>query len=163
MRVRLPLVTVGLGLALTAPRVLAQALPVTVPLDSGRLVRLRLTDGTVVRGRLLEPLSRESGALLFCRYPAPPCSLDSQRAVRLHAALVTAVEVKRGTRVWRGIAIGAGIGAALGWFAGSFYNWMCDYYGCGTLVPAWVMAGAIQFGAWGALFGSQSVVWGPAP
>jgi hypothetical protein len=156
-------VTACLAIVLATPRALPQGWPVTVPLDSGRLVRLRLQDGTVTRGRLLEPISSGSGEVAFCRYPAPPCRLDSDRAVRLDAALVREVEVKRGTRVWRGIAIGAGIGAVLGWFTGSFYNGMCDSYGCGAPIEAWIMTFAIQCGAWGALFGSQSVVWGPPP
>jgi hypothetical protein len=46
---------------------------------------------------------------------------------------------------------------------GWLYNGLCDYAGCGTPLPGWVMLGAVQFGAWGALFGSQAVVWGPAP
>jgi hypothetical protein len=85
------------------------------------------------------------------------------RAVRLDSALVNAVETQRGTRLRRGAAIGAGIGAALGWLSGSLYNDLCDHAGGGTPTPAWILSGAIQFGAWGALFGSQSVVWRPAP
>jgi hypothetical protein len=81
----------------------AQDLRVGVPLDSGRLVRLRLDDGTVVRGRLFTPLSSASTEVTFCRYPAPPCR-----------------------------------------------------------VIGWMLLGAVQFGAWGALFGSSGVVWGPA-
>src|SRR5512145_2133402 len=156
-------VTTWLGLILAAPAAFPQGLPLTHALDSGRLVRLRLAGGTVTRGRLLQPLSSRSDEIVFCPYPAPPCRSDSDRAVRLSAGLVTAVEVKRGTRVRRGIAIGAGIGTVAGWFAGSLYNWFCDSPGCGTPVVGWMVLGAIQYGAWGALFGSQSVVWGPPP
>jgi hypothetical protein len=39
---------------------------------------------------------------------------------------------------------------------------MCDSYGCGSPVIGWMLLGAVQFGAWGALFGSSGVVWGPA-
>lgn len=161
---RFPMIVVLTACAAAAPAARAQDLPLTVPLDSGRLVRLHLDDGTVVRGRLLRPLAPGSPEVTFCRYPAPPCrSVEPPRAVRLDASLVAALEVNRGTRLWRGVAIGAGIGAALGWLTGYLYNGLCDSPGCGGPVAGWVMLGAIQFGAWGALFGSQGVVWGPAP
>jgi hypothetical protein len=60
-----------------------------------------------------------------------------------------------------GVAIGAGIGTVLGWLTGSLYTRLCEC--AGPPVAGWVMLGAIQFGAWGALFGSQGVEWGPAP
>jgi hypothetical protein len=142
----------------------AQRPAVSVPLDSGRLVRLRLDDGTAVRGRLLRPFAADSTEIRFCRYPAPPCTRpDAPGAAVLAAARIAAVEVQRGTGLWRGVAIGAGIGALLGGFTGWLHNGLCDHPGCGTALPFWVAAGGVSGGLWGALFGSQSVVWRPAP
>jgi hypothetical protein len=166
MRAPIPFIVLALvvATATTTRSASAQDRFLTVPLDSGALVRLHLDDGTVVRGRLLRPFAPDSTQLAYCRYPAPPCRHpDSPRVAHLDAALVSALEIQRGTRLWRGVAIGAGIGAALGWLAGSLYNGFCDYVGCGTPISLWMLSGTVQLGAWGALFGSQSVVWGPAP
>lgn len=161
---RFLMIAVLTACAAAAPGARAQNLPMTVPLDSGRLVRLRLDDGTVVRGRLLQPLAPESPEVAFCRYPAPPCrSIDLPRAVRLESRLVADLEVQRGTRLWRGAAIGAGVGAVFGLLTGSLYNGLCDSYGCGQPIAIWMFTQALGTALWGALFGSQGVVWGPAP
>jgi hypothetical protein len=147
----------------TAPAALAQASLTTVPLDSGRLVRIRLDDGSIVRGRLLRPFASDSAQLTYCRYPAAPCRRpDAPAASAVAAGRIAALEVQRGSRLWRGVAIGAGIGALLGGFAGWLDNQFCEYAGCGSPIPAWILSGAVSGGMWGALFGSQSVVWGPA-
>jgi hypothetical protein len=146
-----------------APAALAQASLTTVPLDSGRLVRIRLDDGSVVRGRLLRPFAADSAQLTYCRYPATPCRrLDAPAVSAIAAAQIAALEVQRGSRLWRGVAIGAGIGVLLGGFAGWLDNELCDYAGCGQPLPVWVLSGAVSGGMWGALLGSLHVVWGPA-
>ena len=162
MRSRLVALILPLMLQPAAP-LPAQEPPAALALDSGRLVRLHLHDGTILRGRLLRAFTSDSGQLTFCPYPAPPCPrAGDSRIATLDADLVSAMEVQRGTRLWRGVAIGAGIGALLGGFVGWLENGLCDRVGCGTPTSLWVMSGAVQFGLWGALFGSQGVVWGPA-
>jgi hypothetical protein len=89
--------------------------------------------------------------------------VDPPRAARINAALVTAVEVACGTRLWRSVAIAAGIGAVVGGLAGSFANGLCDTADCGQPLAVWMLSSAVGAGVWGALFGSQVVVWGPAP
>ena len=136
----------------------------TTPLDSGQLVRLRLDDGRLVRGRLLRPLTSQSLHVTFCHYPAPPCRTWAAPGVdSLRIPVLVDVEVAQGTRLWRGVTIGAAIGGALGLLYALTYNVFCDSYGCGISVPVGVVTGAVFVGAWGALFGSQGTVWGPAP
>jgi hypothetical protein len=145
----------------SADTALAQRPLPPVPLDSGRLVRLRLEDQTVVRGRLLRPFAAGDLEVTFCRYPVPSCRSPGARGVMtLATERIAMLEVQRGTRLWRGVAIGAGIGSVLGGMAGVFHNGLCDAAGCRTPIPYYVMSAAVVGGLWGALFGSQSVVWG---
>jgi hypothetical protein len=145
----------------SADTALAQRPLPPVPLDSGRLVRLRLEDQTVVRGRLLRPFAAGDPQVTFCRYPVPFCRTGARGVVTLATERIATLEVQRGTRLWRGVAIGAAVGSVLAGIAGVAHNGLCDYAGCGTPVPYYVMSGAVVGGLWGALFGSQSVVWGP--
>jgi len=62
-----------------------------------------------------------------------------------------------------GSTLAATIGFALGLLAATMNNGFCEGQGCRISEPAFGLLGAVSIGAWGALFGSQAVVWGPAP
>lgn len=152
------------GMAAPGSSALAQEPLFTTPLDSGRLIRLEVDDGRLIAGRLLQPLSNESRYVTFCRYPAPPCrDWTAPHIDSLPVPQLTGLEVAQGTRLWRGVTIGAAIGGALGLLYAVAYNGLCDWYRCGVPLPVGIIAGATFVGAWGALFGSQATVWGPAP
>ncbi len=159
-----PVLLAAASLALLRAPAAGQQVLFTIPLDSGQLVRLHLDDGRLLRGRLLRPLTAQSPQVTFCRYPAPPCrDLVPHRVDSVSVATLADIEVARGTHLWRGAAIGAAIGVLWGVLAGAAYNGFCDSAECGAPVPVWALTGAIGIGAWGALFGSQSTTWGPAP
>jgi len=78
------------------------------------VVRLRLRDGSRERGRLLTRFGPDSGTLSYCRWPALPCTLGSERHVMRPASAVTRVEIHRGSHEKLGAAIGAVLGVPLG-------------------------------------------------
>ncbi|HEX9631349.1 MAG TPA: hypothetical protein VGA02_02710 [Gemmatimonadales bacterium] len=134
----------------------------TVPIDSGRLVRVHVSAGQPREGRLLRPFGPDNARLVFCPYPAAPCR-TFDRAVTLSATEAVRLEIRTGSRWKRGVAIAAPIGFALGVLAATMNNGFCEGQGCRISEPAFGLLGAVSIGAWGALFGSQAVVWGPAP
>lgn len=140
----------------------AQEPGLQVPLDSGRLVRLHLSTGETIRGRLLESFGFESATLSLCRYPAPRCrSIEDAR--KIGASEVEVIEIRIGSRARHGAVVGGSIGAGLGALFGSGVNSLCDTPGCGVSILLVTFLGGLQGALWGLLFGSQAVVWGPAP
>ena len=144
----------------------AQAPLVTQRLDSGTVVRLRLPDGVLERGRLLAPFARDSVAFSLCPWPGRPCAPADARAMRHPAADVLAVEVHRGS-AWR---VGAVLGALLGVPVGlQFAQW--DYAGDeggGNPVTARqktrsVLRTSVGFALFGAMIGEFIQVWDRAP
>ena len=140
----------------------AQQLPLlTVPLDSGRLIQAHVRAGGRVQGRLLRPFAPDGSALLVCRYPAPPCR-TFDRAVAVPAVSVARLEVRTGSRWRHGALIGGLIGVGVGLITERIFGGLCDAPDCPSAAGL-AITGGVTFGAFGALFGSQAVVWGPAP
>jgi hypothetical protein len=92
----------------------AQQVPVSQPLDSGSVVRLAWREGPKRIGRLLAPLTPESDAVVYCRYPGPPCGhgWPANPEIRPARELVS-VEVRHGDRAGRGAILGVGVGIAI--------------------------------------------------
>ena len=67
-------ISVALVTVLGTPAGSIQPCPST-SLDSGAVVRLRWSDGTRERARLLAPLNESVTEVRFCRYPAPTCGV----------------------------------------------------------------------------------------
>ena len=149
---------------LGAPSSLGAQQLFTVPLDSGTLVRLRLS-GELVEGRLLQPLAPTSTDIRFCRYPGNPCFRDSEERVRtLPTTDIQGLDVQNGTRWQRGMLIGGAIGFVVGLVGSLFTNGLCDTgMRCFSDPAAVAMGGMVGGMGWGLLFGSTSIVWRPAP
>ena len=151
------------ALALARPAALpAQDRLLYLPLDSATTVRLRLTDGRRVTGRLVQPFGPDSTRFAYC--PGEHARCPGAVAVRVTpAADVTRVETRRGSRASRGAALGAVAAAA----AASAFCAVTDTGGCDpakggffgyVLLPAALVGAGI-----GALVGSSITVWAPAP
>lgn len=151
------------ALALARPAALpAQDRLLYLPLDSATAVRLRLTDGRRVTGRLVQPFGPDSTRFVYCRGERARC--PAAGAVRVTpAADVTRVETRRGSRASRGAALGALVAAA----SASAFCAVTDTGGCDpakgsffgyVLVPAALVGAGI-----GALAGGSITVWAPAP
>ncbi|MCZ6760737.1 MAG: hypothetical protein O7D29_10285 [Gemmatimonadetes bacterium] len=86
-----------------------------------------------------------------------------EEAREIAVSEMEAIEVRIGSRARHGVVVGGSIGAGLGTLAGSALNSLCDAPGCGVSVLLFAFLGGLQGAFWGLLFGSQAVVWGPAP
>ena len=153
------------ALALAAPAALPAQEPLLyLPLDSATAVRLRLTDGRRVTGRLVQPFGRDSTRFVYCPGERAWCPADGAGAVRVTpAADVTRVETRRGTRASRGAVLGAVAGAA----AASAFCAVTDTGGCdpakGSFFGYVLLPAALVGAGVGALVGGSIAVWGPAP
>lgn len=87
---------------------------VTVPLDSGAVIRLHLRDGVTEGGKLIAPFGPESTQFSYCRWPALPCSVGGSGHLRRPTADVFRIDVHRGARAPRGAVVGGLVGVALG-------------------------------------------------
>jgi hypothetical protein len=138
----------------------AQSPPPTLPLDSGRTVRVT-TAVERSSGVLLAPYSRASLALQFCRALPEGCverTVPSREILRL--------EVAAGTHARSGAIIGGATGAVAGGFIGLMVAGLCDAASCppiGRSVLIGGVVGALPMGAIGGLIGSLFPRWGPAP
>ena len=135
----------------------------TVPIDSGTLVRLHVSNHQSVRGRLLQPLSPATANLIFCRYPGTPCTAFSDpRVETIPGAQVARLDVATGSHWVRGGLIGAAVGAALGGVFIALGNGLCDTADCKSSSRRAAL-GPLALGIGiGVLFGSASIVWRPA-
>ena len=152
--------------ALAPTSLVAQDSLVHATIDSGTLIRMHPITGASIRGRLVQPLTPSSAFVQVCRYPAPPCTpkSDSLAFQRLPAASLARIDVQQGSRWTTGALIGGIFGGALGGLASAFANGMCeDPEGCGASTPVYALIGAAFFGGFGALIGSGSPKWVPAP
>jgi hypothetical protein len=101
-------------LGFLASSLAAQQVPVSQPLDSGTVVRLGWREGPKRIGRLLAPLTRESDAVVYCRYPGPPCAHGRPFDPEVRPAReLLSVELRRGDRAGRGAILGVGVGIAI--------------------------------------------------
>lgn len=152
------------ALALARPAALpAQDRLLYLPLDSATAVRLRLTDGRRVTGRLVQPFGPDSSRFVYCPGERARCPSAAAGAVRVTpAADVTRVETRRGSRASRGASLGAVVAAA----SASAFCAVTDTGGCDpakgsffgyVLVPAALVGAGI-----GALVGGSITVWAPA-
>ena len=160
---RVWLLSVAVLLGPDAAEARAQAPPFTQPIDSGSLVRIRLVSGDQVLGRLVARFGPSTDRMVFCRYPGNPC-LDSTAAglrVQLRSGIAQ-VEVATGSRAAHGAVIGGLVGLGLGLLEGALISALCDSDNC-PQPAALVVAGTVGGVAWGAIFGSTSIVWRPAP
>ncbi len=90
----------------------------TVPIDSGRLVRLHEPTGGVTTGRLVQRLAIPDDSARFCVYPANPCATAD--ALNRHAvplARINSIDVQDGTHEAAGAVLGAVLGAAVTYLA----------------------------------------------
>jgi len=152
--------------AIAPARLAAQDSLVHATIDSGTLIRMHPAVGAPVRGRLVRPLSPSSTIIQFCRYPAPPCTnpTDTAAIQQLSTSSLHRLEVQRGSQWATGAFTGGLIGAGLGLLAGLVSNGLCeDSSGCGPGTGVYMGVGAVIFGGLGAMIGSGSIEWGPAP
>lgn len=143
----------------------AQASPVRATIDSGVLIRMHPTEGAAIRGRLVQPLGPTSVTAMYCRYPAPPCTdpADTASIHQLATRSLVRIDVENGTNWRTGGIIGAVVGALLGALAAELQS-DCDPGTCSGASPGGsIVIGAFVVGGIGALIGSSSPRWGPAP
>ena len=149
-------------LLLVVPSVRAQVPLITQPLDSGTLVRAHLSNGSVVRGRLLAPLVPPAASLRLCLYPGRLCAgpLDD-RTRTLPVSDVRFLEVADGTRARTGALVGAVVGVLMGEAVHGLAEGMCESAGC--IPPRWRadLVGALGGALWGALLGAGFDAWRP--
>ena len=154
------------AIALAPAMLAAQDSLVRVTIDSGTLIRMHPPTGASIRGRLVQPLGPTSTVVQVCRYPAPPCNTksDSSAFQRIPTASLVRIDVQEGSRWATGAVIGGVVGGVLGGLTGAFVNGMCeDPDGCGASTGVYTLIGAAFFGGFGALIGSGSPKWVPAP
>ncbi len=135
-----------------------------LPLDSATTVRLHLTDGRRIAGRLVQPFGPDSTRFVYCAGTRGPCGGTGAGVVRATPAPdVTRVDVRHGTRVARGATIGAG--AAIG--AAAVFCALTDRGGCdpakGGFFSYVVLPTGLVGAGLGALIGSSVTVWAQAP
>lgn len=151
----------GLAAPLTAQ---TPTLPAAV--DSGRVVRLHTPTGTLV-GRLTSPFRNTDPAVLFCRYPGPPCqsASDTTGMRSIDTASLLRLEVASGTKWRSGAVLGGVAGALLGWLAGELENGFCEGT-CNSRSKTMArntLTGVLVIGALGALWGTGFPRWEEAP
>jgi hypothetical protein len=142
----------------------AQGGLVYLPLDSSSVIRLHLTGGRRVTGRLLAPFGPDSTRFVWCAGVRGPCGADARSGARVTpAADVTRVETRRGHRAARGAVVGA-IAAAVGAAA------VCaatDVGGCdpakGGFFSYVLLPTALAGAGVGAIVGAGISVWERAP
>jgi len=159
-------VVLAMLVALVPAPLTAQDSLVHATIDSGTLVRMHPSTGASIRGRLVQPLSPSSTIIRYCRYPAPACTnpADTTAIRSLPTAGIQRLEVQRGSEWFTGALTGGLVGAGLGLLVGAFANGLCeDTSGCGPPTGVYLGVGALGFGALGAMIGSGSIKWGPAP
>lgn len=156
------------ALSLVAAQVLsgpvgAQAPLVLVPLDSGTAVRLQLTAGTKVTGRLLARFGEDSTRFLYCPSLRVACDGVAHSPRVTPAPEVTRVEMQRGTHARRGAFMGAGI--ALGVAAAACV--LVEQLGCDPSDGSFFSYVALPVGflgaGFGALIGGSVPKWAVAP
>jgi hypothetical protein len=144
----------------------AQQPPLTVPLDSGAVVQLRLGNGALEGARLLTPFARDSARFIYCPWPAPACAKGGARQVIRPAREVLGIEVHQGSAWKRFAAIGALLGVPMGL---QFAQWRYtdDEGGGETVTPRQkirtVLVASAVFALFGAMIGEFFQQWAPAP
>ena len=152
--------------ALAAMPAAAQAPLVTERLDSGTVVRLRLRDGALERGRLLAPFGRDTAALALCPWPGLPCAAGDERRVRRPSAEVLGIEVHHGTAWKAGAILGALLGVPLGLSLAEL-RYGDDEGGTTPVTTSQrvrtAAATSVGFALLGAMIGEFFQIWRPAP
>jgi hypothetical protein len=97
----------------------AQRMPLSQPLDSGVVVRLRLGAGTRETGRLVTPFAPDSSVFRYCRWPPGSCAVGDAQYTERPASSVLALEVRLGSRARAGAVVGTVFGVLVGGFVAS--------------------------------------------
>lgn len=157
-----PLATLLLVWAVVVGAASGQAPRLTQPIDSGALIRLHLSSGDRVRGRLLVDFAPDDGQLIFCLYPRTSCRELTEPAVRrVPVAAAQQIEIARGGHAKKGAVIGGIVGTILGYASGTIGNGLCERE---CVNPGLLALGGLLNGMlWGALIGSTKPVWIVAP
>lgn len=144
------------ALALGCEQAPAQTPPVTQPLDSGTLVRVHLSSGARLRGRLLARFAPTSDRIVFCRYPGNPCADPAAPGIAtIPATSVARIDVAAGNRAALG-AVGGALGIVAGALLGNATIGAANDTQVGT---GGVLVGAALGAVIGALAGSTDIVW----
>jgi hypothetical protein len=164
---RCPVVAVA-STVLTLVRAAAAQQPLlTAPLDRGTVARLHLFSGATETVRLVDPFGPGSATLTSCPFQARPCGPepDPLRVTR-PAADVERMDVRVGSKAGQGFLIGAAIGFALGVASARLAAGLCDCpanSGNSGIAVLYPITGIVVWGGIGALIGSGSSKWRPAP
>ena len=148
--------------ALAARPAPAQQPLLTQPLDSGVVVRLRLRDSSREGAKLLTRFGPDSDTLSYCRWPALPCTLGSERHVVRPAAAVLGLETYRGSRAKLGAIIGAIVGVPMGFVVISIAEYEEHPHSDSQRFRA-VAGSIVGHALFGAMIGMFFQRWGPAP
>ncbi|MGH7673693.1 MAG: hypothetical protein ACREMV_00350 [Gemmatimonadales bacterium] len=161
---RRTVVAVASAILAFARGVAAQEPLVTAPLDRGTVVRLHLFSGATEAVRLVAPFEPASVALTYCPFNARPCgpAPDPLRVTR-PAADVERMDVRVGSKAGEGFLIGAALGLALGVASARLSGGLCECRTGSSDDVLYPIAGTLVWGGIGALLGSGSSRWGPAP
>jgi hypothetical protein len=158
---RLALLLVMAGLS--ARGLVGQGAVISVPIDSGTLVRMVPLAGPPIEGRLVRRFPAVDSTLYACRYPGPPCHDPADSAAIRHVQLTSLlrVDVQRGSHAGIGAVIGGMIGAALFAAGGSLGHSLCETVDCGPSTTTLTIRGALAGTLLGLLFGAALPRWGP--
>jgi hypothetical protein len=154
-----------LASALTPTHVAAQGRLVRATVDSGTLIRMHPDSGPYLRGRLIAPLTPTSALVHVCRYPAPPCTPESDTSAfqQIPTSSLARIDLQEGTTWVNGAIIGGGVGGLLGAFIGGFGASMCEQSdGCGVSALGIGLVGMVAGGGVGAVIGTAFPRWRPA-
>lgn len=143
----------------------AQATPVSLRIDSATVVRLHLSAGRTVAGRLAIPFEPGQAEFVYCPYPSNPCSgAGDPRVVTIEASRVMRVEMAAGYHGTRGALIGGAVGLALGLLIESIPNPNEERVRFSLSRQVLYLSVCAGFsGLMGWTIGSGSRVWQPAP
>ncbi len=145
------------------PAAVAQQLG-AMPLDSGTLIRIKVSAGYAVRGRLLEPFQLStSPTLVFCSYQGSCISKTDPHVQAVPIAQIATLEVASGSHWLRGGLIAGGLVAVLGGGYLHLANGLCESPECRSSARRTTITVTIFAFGLGALLGAGSPRWRPAP
>ncbi|HET8649270.1 MAG TPA: hypothetical protein VFL95_04460 [Gemmatimonadales bacterium] len=149
---------------LLGPKALAQKRLGTEPLDSGTVVRLTWSDAQRQEAMLLRSYRPPGDSLIYCSYPVAACGADPAIRKTVSTEALRALEVRTGDRAGTGAVIGGVIGlvVAVGFALPLSESANGMKHAAARKILG--VAGVTALGAAiGAMAGSGSERWGPAP
>lgn len=139
-----------------------QAPITTVPIDSGRLVRMHRGSETL-SGRLLSRFGPGDSVIRFCRYPVPLCDpeIPTIAPTTIASRDLNRLELQQGSHAGSGFRIGGLFGVITGWLLGSFAQGFCESQECAHSGLVWktALGNGLLWGGFGALIGSTVPRW----